>query len=451
MEKKGLFTGCSDVMRFTAEQNIKGNGFKKSTIIVGFFIALVFAAISILMAVFQDDDEATSDVPGEDSYEDMVEEDVATLSKISKILLAGGEALEEETMKNLVLTALSLEGLVEEKLTVEYVSSNDIKTSVAKDGNVIAVEMVEAENGRYEFYTYVKQDGEVNEDVADTYMEYVIMMIETLSYQMAGVTADDIIYMEAPYFTMSLSVEDEAEGLAVSLTEMLVPMIFSFLMFAMILMYGQSITKSVISEKSSKLMEYLLTSIKPYALITGKVVALSGMAILQLVIWIVCGVAGYFAGVYVAESINPDYINYMSLIIEAMSEESNAVAFSIPAIILACISMAVGFIMYCVVAALIASAITKIEDMSTTQTIFQIPVMVGWFVAYLAPAVGSDMLIKVANMVPVSSPFMLPANLVLGSCSILEGCISLAILLVTIFVLVIFTGKVYKGKLFNRK
>ncbi len=450
MEKKGLFTGCSDVISFTAQQNIKGNGFKKSTVIVGFIIAVVFALISILMAVFQDD-ETSSDIPGADNYEEVVKEDMEALGHISKVLLVENEALDNETMNNLVTIALSLENLLDEKLTVEYVAGDGIKERVAKDENVIAVEMVEVENGRYEFHTYVKQDSKVGEDVADTYMEYVIMMVESLSYQMAGVTADDIIYMEAPYYTMSLSVNDEAEGFAVSLTEMLVPMLFSFLMYAMILMYGQSITKSVVAEKASKLMEYLLTSIKPYALITGKVVALSGMAILQLVIWILCGVAGYFAGAYIAEGINPDYTNYVSLIIDTMSKESDAAAFSVIAVVLALVSLMVGFVMYCVIAAMVAAAVSKIEDMSTTQTLFQLPVIVGWLVAYFAPFTGNDTLIKVANMVPITSPFILPANIVLGRCSIVEGAISLAILIVTIFVLVIFTGKVYKGKLFNRK
>ena len=397
----------------------------------------------------QDDD--STDITDADNYEAIVSEDIETLGQISKILLVDNEALTDETMKSIVTLALSLEGLMEEKLNVEYIEADDIKESVSTEENVIAVEVLEDESGRYEFYTYVKQNGAVGEETADTYMEYVITMIESVCYQMAGVSADDIIYMEAPYYTMSLSVEDEAEGFAVSLTETFVPMIFSFLMFGMVYMYGQSIMKSVVAEKSSKLMEYLLTSIKPYALITGKVVALSGMAILQMGIWIACGVAGYIGGTYIAEGINPGYTNYVSLIIEAMSKEGDSVAFSVPAIILACISMVVGFIMFCVVAALIASAISKIEDMSTTQTLFQIPVMIGWMVAYIAPALGSDTVITVANMVPITSPFMLPANIILGSCSLIEGIISLAILLITTFVLVILTGKVYKGKIFNRK
>lgn len=448
MGKKNMFTGCLDVAGFTAQQNIKGSGFKKSTVIVGFIIALILALVSILMAVFDEDSDDTGNV-GVDNEASGTEIDNETLGLITKVLLVKDDLVGNETMMNLIASSLTLDGMAEKKITVELVSEADMRTKLGEDTGAIAVEVKQQEDGRYELYTYVKSGAEINESVAETYMDYAIMYIESSCYQLAGVTADEIICMEAPYYTQSLSVNDEPEGKAITLTGLIVPMVFTFLMYAMILMHGQSITKSVAAEKTSKLMEYLLTSIRPYSLIFGKVLALSGMAVLQLIIWIVCGVAGYFVGVVVAEQINPDYTNYVSLIIEAMGNESTA--FSVGAIVLAIVAMMAGFVMYCVLAALVAAAISKIEDMSLATTLFQLPVIVGWIVAYIAPLLENDTLNKVINILPVTSPFILPANIILGNCSMLEGALSFAIILATTLVLVIFTGKVYKGKLFNRK
>ena len=199
-----------------------------------------------------------------------------------------------------------------------------------------------------------------------------------------------------------MKVGEEALSIGIMLTEIFVPMIFSFAMYMMILMYGQSVSKSVISEKASKLMEYLLTSIKPYALVSGKVIALSATGILQIAIWIACGVGGYIGGTYIAESINPDYINYVSNIITFFSNEGG-VAFSIGAIVLAIVTIALGFFMYCVLAALIASAISKIEDMSSSQGLFQLPVMIGFMMAYVVPLLGDESLGKLANILPALS------------------------------------------------
>lgn len=446
MGKKNLFSGCGDVIKFTAQQNIKGNGFKKSTILVGAVIAVVFALISILMAVFQDD---TSDVTGNDG-EIVTDVDNASLELISKVLLVDNEALEDEVLNKVVSAAMTLEGVADKAMTVELVTAEEMADKLAADDSTVAVELKQNEDGYYVFDTYIKHEGALDEDIAGIYMDYVIVCVESYLYQMAGISVEDILCMESPYYTQSLAVNEEAESGAVMLTEMFVPMIFSFGMYAMVLMYGQTITKSVISEKASKLMEYLLTSIKPYALISGKVIALSGMAILQIAIWIVCGVGGYIVGAHIAESINPDYINYVNLVIDVMNGDGG-VAFSGVAIVLAVISMCAGFVMFSVLAALIASAISKIEDMSSSQGVFQMFVIVGWLVAYFAPLLGNDTIMRVVNMIPITAPFIVPANILLGSCSIIEGVISLAIMFVTMFVLILFTGRVYKGKLFNRK
>lgn len=446
MEKRSFMSSCSDVMRFTAQQNAKASGFKKSTIIVGFIIALICVVANIIMAVSDDEDTTSAGIDGES---DEMEIDNESLGLISKILFVDDNTVQDEAMKNLITSSLTLEGMAEEKLLVEIISESEMKDKISQDTSAMAVQARLNEDGRYEFNIYIKDKSDIDESIAEVYMDYVIMYIDSACYQVAGVTAEEILCMEAPYFTQSLSVNEEAEGMAITLTEMFVPMIFTMLMYAMVLMHGQSISRSVVSEKTSKLMEYLLTSIRPYALIFGKVLALSGMAVLQLCIWIVCGVAGWFIGATVAENINPGYTNYVSLIIDAMGAES--IAFSAGAVILAFVAVLAGFILYCVLAALVGAAISKIEDMSSAMTWFQLPVVIGWMVAYIVPLLRDDTLNTIISVVPVTSPFILPAFILIGKCSILEGILSLAIILISICVLVFFTGKVYKGKLFNRK
>ena len=129
----------------------------------------------------------------------------------------------------------------------------------------------------------------------------------------------------------------------------------------------------------------------------------------------------------------------------------DALAFSIPSVILAILAVIFGFTLYCVLAALVASCITKIEEMSSVMSIYQIPVMIGWMAAYIGPLLMNDTINTVINVVPFTSPFCLPVNLLLGKCSLVEGLISLSILGVLAVVVVIFTGKIYKGKVFNRK
>lgn len=441
MKKNGLFAGWREVFSFTASQNMKSGGYKVSTLLVGIIIAVAFSLISILMAVFQKDD----------SSEAFVEVDEGFGADISEVFLIDNEILDDETIRNLLTSSLALEGVAEEKIPVKLIDEKEKDTCIKDNNGAIVVQVTKENEKNIILNAYTNEGSTLNDGTVDEYMDYVLTYIDVYGYEMAGVPADKLPYFMAPYYTQSLSVNDSAESMGVMLTELLVPMLFSLVVYAMLLMHGQSVTKAVVAEKSSKLMEMLLTSVKPYALITGKILAVSAMAIFQLFFWIVCGFGGYIIGDTIADKINPQYTNYVNIIIDIMAVDNGAGAFSAEAVILAILVLVTGFFMYCVVAGLVAATVSKMEDISTAMSLFQLPVVIGWIVAYLVSFIDNDGLLKLVHLVPVTSPFILPADVILGKCTLVEGIISLAILLATTTGLILITGKVYKGKIFNRR
>ena len=76
-------------------------------------------------------------------------------------------------------------------------------------------------------------------------------------------------------------------------------------------------------------------------------------------------------------------------------------------------------------------------------------------ISYLVPMANietPDVLIcKILRFVPFTSVFVVPSDILLGRMSILEGAISLGILIISCFMLIFITGKIYKNKLFNKK
>lgn len=441
MKKNRLFTGWKDVFSFTAAQNMKSGGYKITTFLLGFVIAIIFSLISILMAVFQ---------TGEGEGDDVIEVIEGLGEEISEVYLIDNEVLKDEKLKSLITLSLSLEGMVDEKINVTIIDEKDKNSYVNENENALTVQVTKQEEKVIAFSAYASENSPLNDGTADDYMEYVLSYIDAYGYQIAGVELEDLPYFMAPYHTQSSSVDDSVESVGVMLTEMLVPMLFSLLIYALVLMHGQSVTKAVVAEKSSKLMEMILTSVKPYALIAGKVLAVAAMAIFQLLFWILCGYGGYVIGGIVAENINSDYINYVDAIIEVISADGGAAAFSIGAVILAIIFIIIGFLMYCVLAGLVSASVSKMEDISTAMSMFQIPVIAGWLVAYFSSMFESEAIIKLVHMLPITSPFILPADVVLGKCGMVEAIISLVILSITTVVLILITGKVYKGKIFNR-
>lgn len=100
------------------------------------------------------------------------------------------------------------------------------------------------------------------------------------------------------------------------MARLLVPMIFCLALYMIILIHGQSISKAIIADKSSKLIEMLLTSVKPYAIIAGKVLGVATVAIGQMLVWLGSGVMGYLIGNEIAKTMNSQYINYVGEVIK---------------------------------------------------------------------------------------------------------------------------------------
>ena len=183
-------------------------------------------------------------------------------------------------------------------------------------------------------------------------------------------------------------------------------------------------------------------------MIAGKVLAVYVSALIQIVVWIVSGVAGFIVGDKIAEEIFENYNNPVMNLIDLMRENAEG-AFSISAVILAVVAIAIGFFMYMVLAALASSFVTKTEELSNTSSVFQIVVVIGFLAAYMIPLMRvGGILPKLIQYIPITSPFTIPADVLIGNIGIVGGLISILIMIATSAVLIFFTGKMYKKKLF---
>lgn len=438
--KKGMFTGFRKVFGFTASQNVKGKGFKLSTILIALVIAAIFAAISIFQAVFQDKDNGEDNIDNIINTEEKFDIDIYYVNEtgINDLLIQG--ITEAEAFK-----ACSL--LPVEKSEFEKAKS-DVNGYLEGKKDAVVMILNEDENTVSVKY-YIPYDTEVSEDTVEIIGEAFNSYYEYISVnQITDLDDMHMFLYNAEVYSASLKAGDEPDSFGLMLTKMLVPMLFSLVLYMMILLYGQNITKIVVSEKSSKLMETLLTSVKPYAIIAGKIVAVSGIAIMQMLIWLVSGVAGFYLGEKAAHAINPNYINYVSLIIDMIKESSDA--FSIGAVLIALLMVIIGFFMYSVLAGLVAALVERMEDISSVMGLFQVPVVIGFLGAYFVSMSENDTLKLIVKYFPITSPFYVPSGIMTGDIDMASGIISLLIVAVVTLVLIVFTGKIYKGKLFNR-
>jgi ABC-type Na+ efflux pump permease subunit len=192
-------------------------------------------------------------------------------------------------------------------------------------------------------------------------------------------------------------------------------------------------------------METLLTSVHPYALIAGKVLAITTMALLQFVTWIIAGFVGLYGGNAIAHAIYPDYQNTVVTVINFLKDNIGKTALTPPAVIMAIVFFCVGFLFYGVFAGLTGCMVSKPEDVASTQMVFQFPIIISWLVVYLAPITKNMQLLKVARFIPFTAPFGVPADLLTGTIGLGEGIIALLILLIFTLLFIMLCGRLYKG------
>lgn len=430
--KKGMFTGWKDVLDFTFVQNTKTKTFKASLIGIAALIFIIFFGANVIMGYMSD--------KGDKKKANVVNK--ADNIWIINDVEINNELLEEfkeadDYVKDSNITVYS------DKRISEVVKDIEDSTIVI---NVYKGEENEDKNVEYMLDVYATKDlSKKNvKKVAKAFSKY----FDDIKYNLTSLNPDVMHIVTSDYTVYSVDVNEKEESFGVIIAKIFVPMIFVLLIYFMVLMSGQSISKALIVEKNSKLMEMLLTSIKPHAIVLGKILAMYLNAIMQMGIWIISGVAGFIVGDRVAKNMFDSYDNSIIKVINLIRADSSS-AFSVSAIIIGIAAMFIGFLLYCVFAALVASNITKAEELANGMNVFQMVTIAGFLGAYMLPLLQADSpIVDILRYVPVTSPFMVTSDVIIGNMGIIGAIVSALIMIATTIVMIIMTGKNYKKKVF---
>ena len=277
------------------------------------------------------------------------------------------------------------------------------------------------------------------------------MVMEQSKLYSSNIPMEKLVLVMSSISTTILDAGEAEKSIGEELVSMLAPFVFVLFMFMMTYLYGMSIGNIVSVEKTSKLMEMILTMTKPYSLIMGKIFATACVGILQTAIWIVSLVVGFFAGHVVAEEvIYPEYTNILLEVFELLKNQDGSTAFSVSALIVCFLTICLGFLFYCVLAGTFASFADRAETVPTVMGYYQMIVMIGYVAGIMIPLQEKELFTTLCRIIPVTSAFMLPGDILAGNVTILQSILYVAILLVTTIVLIVVAGKVYKNQLFYR-
>lgn len=205
--------------------------------------------------------------------------------------------------------------------------------------------------------------------------------------------------------------------------------VFMFMMYTLILFFGQTVATSVAREKDSRTMELLITSTKPKTLILGKVFALGTVGIIQMALILITAYIGFV--------INKG--NYPEVILMMMKDSMN-----LPTLFVYIVFSVVGYMLYLFIFAALGSLVSKVEDVGSSVAPITFLFVAAFLIASISLQMPQSALAKISSFIPFSALFTMPIRYLLTTVPFVQMLISLALMIGTTYLIAKLSIYIYR-------
>lgn len=384
------------VMKFTMKEMVKRKSFIVSTLIILVFIVVGFN-VPNLIKKFKGDESSTE-----------------------KLLIADSEDVFDGNLD--VIKSLNLDYEIE----ITKNSYDEIKEKIEKDEIDSAI-IVEKQDNNIKMRYIVENTtmmGDVPEDiVAGMNALYMNMQISKLGLN------EEQLKSITPNFEFSLeqTAEKEAKG------NVLIMMFLSMALFFAIYFCAYQVSSSITTEKTSKIMETLVTSTSPRNIVLGKTIGIGLVGLAQLIV--IVGTALASAKAFLDSELLNSVLD-MSNITPTLG-------------IITIVYFILGYLAYALLYALTGSTVSKPEDIQSANMPVAIISVVGFYLAYFTMMNPTSNLNAIASILPISSPFCMPLRIMMGLAEPKDIAISIGVLIITSIVIAKIAIKIYSNAILN--
>lgn len=207
------------------------------------------------------------------------------------------------------------------------------------------------------------------------------------------------------------------------------------LMYVVTLAYGITVMRSVVQEKQDRIIEVLVSSLKPFQLMLGKVLGVGGVGLLQMIIW---GAVGFLTA------------KYRVALLTRLGVPAGAVAgFQLPAmgielLVVVAGYFLLGYLFYSALFAMVGAAVNNETEAGQAQQPVMMLLIVALFLSIGALGDPGGQIGKVGALIPFSAPIVMPVRMATGDVGTGELLLSLLIMTGSTLLVVWFAGRIYR-------
>lgn len=241
-----------------------------------------------------------------------------------------------------------------------------------------------------------------------------------------------------------------------SIVATVIAYVLSFLLYMFLLIYGVMVMQSVIEEKSNRVLEVLVSSVRPFDLMLGKIFGVALVAVVQITIWIVL-IAG--VGYFVIPALLPDDIvaalHMMQQGIDSPTQDVDNIrmlqalatltdiGYLVKIFASLLLFMVGGFLLYAAMFAAVGASVDNPQDAQQLQTPIIMPIILALLIMLTVIKDPTSNLAFWFSMIPLTSPIVMMARIPYDIPT-WEIIVSLGLLIITFVIVVWFASKIYR-------
>ena len=442
---RSKFTGFVDVFKFAYQQTVKTTAYKV-TLAILCVVALISFPVMTLISGSTGDEHTEEVVTGAEHIGTIyIEGDFkegalakAVADDLKKSEIYGGKEI-------IVVNAADYD---ETFKIVEDSTAGDVLVHIEYEDDITSV------NYGFMYSVYYGNKSKNVSGEASELSIYVDRSHENLLTAVVSGSAEAGKYVSAEYSWDTLiigaddTVTDAEAAYSLSISEYWIT--YAFLMIAIftISISGSRVGEQLVTEKSNKVIEYIMTSVKPMALIAGKVVA----SVATIFLLIGCLVVSFIASGLINGLMfkNPDGSMAIPELLQAFLDTGAMKGANPINIIILVLLLVGGFVFYGFLGGIAGATVSKVEEMAEGMKLYTFVMIVGAYLPLFLvmggtmgagdPGVFGDVIM----VLPISSVFITPGYLLLGKITTGMAAIALLVMLVSVVAMMFIVSTIFE-------
>ena len=385
------------VMKFTIKDMAKRKSFIISTLIILILIVIGFNVPNLIKSFKGDNTE-------------------------EKLLIIDSKNVFEGTLENLKQMNLGYEF----EITNEDLKFEDVKQKIENKEIKKAI-IINPEDEKVKI-SYIVENATLINEVPEECINALTSIYSNLKISKLGLTEQQLQSITPDFeFDLEQTEEKSASGNVFAM------MIMSMVLFYAIYFCAYQVSSSITTEKTSRIMETLVTSTSPKTIVLGKTIGIGIVGLAQMIL--IVATALISAKTFLEPGL-----------LESVLDMSNITPYLG---IMTVIYFILGYLSYALLYALTGSTVSKPEDIQSANSPVAILAVIGFYLSYFTMMNPTSELNTFASLFPISSPFCMPFRIMMGLASTTDVIMSITILIVTIIVIASVAIKIYSNAILN--